>query len=256
MRARWEKEEGARGAYQIVVTEIPYQVQKAKLIERIAELLEQKKLPLLDDVHDESAEDIRIVLTPKSRTVEPEMLMEQLFRQTDLEARFPLNMNVLDKGLVAERDEPEGGAAGLRRSSPRSAGAALSHRLDKIAARLEVLEGYLAVYLNLDKVIKIIRTEDEPKPKLMKAFRLNENQAEAILNMRLRALRKLEEMEIRGEHDALTKEQKELTKLLGSEKLKSEKLIEEVKAIDAKFGLKTALGKRRTEIARPPRWPR
>ena len=124
MRARWEKEEGARGTYQIVVTEIPYQVQKAKLIERIAELLEQKKLPLLDDIHDESAEDIRIVLTPKSRTVEPEILMEQLFRQTDLETRIPLNMNVLDKGLVPERDGPEGSAAGLHRSPPRSAGAA------------------------------------------------------------------------------------------------------------------------------------
>ena len=159
-------------------------------------------------------------------------------------------MNVLDKGLVPKRDEPEGGAA--RPSSTTAArcwSAARSFRLEKIAARLEVLEGYLAVYLNLDKVIKIIRTEDEPKPKLMKAFSLTDNQAEAILNMRLRSLRKLEEMEIRGEHDGLTKEQKELTKLLGSEKLKSERLIEEVKAIDAKFGLKTTLGKRRTEIA-------
>ena len=249
LRARWEKEEGARGVYQIIVTEIPYQVQKAKLIERVAELLDQKKLPLLDDIHDESAEDIRIVLTPKNRTVDANLLMEQLFRQSDLEVRVPLNLNVLDKGLVPgvmslkqallafvdhRRDVLE------RRST---------HRLEKIAARLEVLEGYLAVFLNLDKVIKIIRTEDEPKPKLMKAFGLNDNQAEAILNMRLRALRKLEEMEIRREHADLTKEQKDLTKLLGSDKLKSEKLIEEVKAIDAKFGAKTKLGKRRTEIA-------
>ena len=250
VRARWEKEEGQRGMYQIVIDQIPYQVQKSKLIERVAELLEQKKLPLLDDIHDESAEDIRIVLTPKSRTVDPAMLMEQLFRQTDFESRIPLNMNVLDGGLVPR-------VMSLREVllafidhrrvvlERRSA-----YRLEKIATRLEVLEGYLAVYLNLDKVIKIIRTEDEPKPKLMKAFSLTENQAEAILNMRLRSLRKLEEMEIRREHDNLSKEQKDLTKLLGSEKLKSQKLIEEMQAVDAKFGLKTELGKRRTEIAK------
>ena len=249
VRARWNREDGARGMYQLVVTEIPYQIQKSKLIERVAELLEQKKLPLLDDIHDESAEDIRIVLTPKSRTVEPELLMEQMFRQTDLESRFPLNMNVLDKGvvprvmslrevLVAFIDHR--GEVLERRSK---------HRLEKIAARIEVLEGYLAVYLNLDKVIRIIRTEDEPKPKLMKAFSLTENQADAILNMRLRSLRKLEEMEIRAEHASLTSEQKDLKKLLASPKLRSERLIDEMKAIDAKFGLKTALGKRRTEIA-------
>jgi topoisomerase-4 subunit A len=255
VRARWETEEGSHksgrgGAWQIVVTEIPYQVQKSKLIERIAELLEQKKLPLLDDVHDESAEDIRVVLTPKSRAVEPEILMEQLFRASDLEARIPLNMNVLDKGLVPRvmslKEVLAAFAAHRREVLERRS----AFRLEKIRARLEVLEGYLAVFLNLDKVIRIIRTEDEPKPKLMKAFSLTEVQAEAILNMRLRSLRKLEEMEIRGEHDRLTKERKELTKLLGSEKLKSEKLIEELKAIDAKFGLKTELGKRRTEIAK------
>jgi len=250
VRARWEKEEGARGAWQIVVTEIPYQVQKSKLIERVAELLEQKKLPLLDDIHDESAEDIRVVLTPKSRTVDPEILMEQLFRASDLEARIPLNMNVLDKGLVPKvmslKDVLAAFAAHRREVLERRS----TFRLEKIAARLEVLEGYLAVFLNLDKVIKIIRTEDEPKPKLMKAFGLTEVQAEAILNMRLRSLRKLEEMEIRREHDSLTKERKELTRLLGSEKLKSEKLIEELNEIDAKFGLKTPLGKRRTQVAK------
>jgi topoisomerase-4 subunit A len=250
VRARWELEEGARGAWQIVVSEIPYQVQKSKLIERIAELLEQKKLPLLDDIHDESAEDIRIVLTPKTRTVEPEILMEQLFRASDLEARIPLNMNVLDKGLiprVMSLKEVLAAFAAHRREvlERRSA-----HRLEKIRARLEVLEGYLAVFLNLDKVIRIIRTEDEPKPVLIKAFKLTEVQAEAILNMRLRSLRKLEEMEIRGEHASLTREQKDLTRLLGSEKLKSEKLIDELKAVDAKFGLKTTLGKRRTLIAK------
>ncbi|HJW40363.1 MAG TPA: DNA topoisomerase IV subunit A [Rhizomicrobium sp.] len=248
VRAKWKKEEGARGVYQIVVTEIPYQVQKARLITQIAELLEQKKLPLLDDVHDESAEDVRIVLTPKSRAVEAEILMEQLFRSSDLEARFPLNMNVLDGGTVPKvmslKETLQAFVDHRREVLERRS----KHRLEKIAARLEILEGYLAVYLNLDKVIKIIRNEDEPKPVLMKAFKLTDNQAEAILNMRLRALRRLEEMQIRGEHDDLVKEQKELKKLLGSEKLKDEKLIDEVKAIDARFGARTALGKRRTQI--------
>jgi topoisomerase-4 subunit A len=250
VRARWEKEEGARGAWQIVITEVPYQVGKSKLIERIAELLELKKLPLLDDIHDESAEDIRIVLTPKTRTVEPEILMEQLFRACDLETRISLNMNVLDGGLIPRvmslKEVLVAFVAHRREVLERRS----AYRLEKICARLEVLEGYLAVFLNLDKVIKIIRTEDEPKPVLMKAFKLNEVQADAILNMRLRSLRKLEEMEIRGEHDSLTKEHKELSKLLASNKLKSERLIEEMKAVDAKFGLKTALGKRRTHITK------
>jgi topoisomerase-4 subunit A len=250
LRARWESEEGSRGAWQIVVTEIPFQVQKSKLIERIAELLEQKKLPLLDDIHDESAEDIRVVLTPKSRAVDPEILMEQLFRSSDLEVRIPLNMNVLDKGLVPRVMSLKEVLAAFAAHRLEVLERRSAFRLEKIKARLEVLEGYLAVFLNLDKVIKIIRSEDEPKPKLMKAFSLTEVQADAILNMRLRSLRKLEEMEIRGEHASLTKERKELTRLLGSEKLKSEKLIEELKAIDARFGLKTAIGKRRTEIAK------
>jgi len=248
-RARWKKEDGSRGTYQIVVYEIPYQVQKAKLIERIAELIEQKKVPLLDDVHDESAEDIRIVLTPKSRVVEAELLMEQLFRHTDLEARVGLNMNVLDKGLVPKVMSLKETLLAFVDHRREVLERRSKHRLEKIVARLEVLEGYLAVFLNLDKVIKIIRTEDEPKPVLMKTFKINENQAEAILNMRLRALRKLEEMQIRAEHDALTKEQKGLKKLLGSDKLKSERLIEEMKAVEAKFGGKTELGKRRTLIA-------
>ena len=247
--ARWEKEEGARGVWQIIVTEIPYQVQKSRLIERIAELLEQKKLPLLDDIHDESAEDVRIVLTPKSRAVEPDLLMESLFRQSDLETRIPLNLNVLDRGTVPKvmslREALAAFVAHRREVLERRS----AHRLEKIATRLEVLEGYLAVFLNLDKVIKIIRSEDEPKPVLIKAFKLTETQAEAILNMRLRSLRKLEEMEIRGEHAELTKEQAALKKLLGSEKLKSQKLIEEIGEMDTKFGGKTALGKRRTEIA-------
>jgi topoisomerase IV subunit A len=248
VRANWFKEEGARNSYQIVVDQIPYQVQKAKLIERIAELLEQKKLPLLDDVHDESAEDVRIVLTPKTRTVDENLLMEQLFRQTDLEARIPLNMNVLDLGLVPRVMSLKDVLQAFINHRQVVLERRSQHRLTKIATRLEVLEGYLAVYLNLDKVIKIIRSEDEPKPVLMKAFKLTDNQAEAILNMRLRALRKLEEMQIRAEHGTLTKEQKELKKLLGSETLKSARLIEEMKAVDAKFGGKTALGKRRSKI--------
>jgi topoisomerase-4 subunit A len=250
VRARWHREEGARGTYQIVVDEIPYQIQKAKLIERMAQLIEEKKLSALDDVRDESTEDIRIVLVPKSRTVEPEILMEQLFRQTDLESRFPLNLNVLDKGIsprVMSLREALQAFIDHRRDV---LGRRSRYRLAKIADRLEVLEGYLAVYLNLDKVIRIIRTEDEPKPKLIAAFKLTDRQAEAILNMRLRSLRRLEEMEIRHEHEALTKEQKDLKKLLGSERQQSERLIEEIKDIDRRFGVKTELGKRRTEIAK------
>ena len=249
VRAHWKKEEGARGVYQIVVDQIPYQVQKSRLIERIAELIEQKKIPQLDDVHDESAEDIRIVLTPKSRAVDAAILMEQLFRQTDLEARVSLNMNVLDGGLIPRVMSLKDALTAFVNHRRNVLERRSKYRLEKIAARLEVLEGYLAVYLNLDKVIKIIRTEDEPMPKLIKAFGLSDVQAEAILNMRLRSLHKLEEMEIRHEHDALSKEQKELKKLLGSGKLIDARLTEDVKAIDAKFGLKTKLGARRTKIA-------
>ncbi len=255
LRAGWKKEEGARGVYQIVVDQIPYGVQKSKLIERMAELLEQKKLPLLENVQDESAEDVRIVLTPKSRTVDAPLLMEQLFRQTDLEARIPLNMNVLDSGLIPRVMSLKEALTAFVNHRRDVLERRSKHRLEKIAARLEVLEGYLAVYLNLDKVIKIIRTKDEPKPELMQAFRLTENQAEAILNMRLRALRKLEEMEIRREHEALAKEQKELKKLLGSQKLKDEKLISEMRAIHEKYGGKRKddrLGQRRTQFAIMP----
>jgi topoisomerase-4 subunit A len=252
LRARWKKEEGARGVYHIVVDQIPYGVQKSKLIEKLAELLDQKKLPLLEDARDESTEDIRIVLVPKSRTVDADILMEQLFKLTDLEARIPLNMNVLDSGLIPRVMSLKEALTAFVNHRRDVLERRSKHRLEKIAARLEVLEGYLAVYLNLDRVIKIIRSEDEPKPKLMKAFQLTENQADAILNMRLRSLRRLEEMEIRGEHTELTKEQKDLKKLLGSESLKNAELIEETKAIKAKFGGKTALGKRRTQFAEAP----
>ena len=252
VRARWKKEEGARGTYQIIVDQIPYQVQKSKLIERIAELIEQKKVPMLDDVRDESAEDIRVVITPKSRAVDADVLMEQLFRLSDLEARIPLNMNVLDGGLIPRVMSLKDVLAAFINHRRDVLERRTRHRLEKIAHRLEILDGYLAVYLNLDKVIRIIRNEDEPKPKLIKAFDLTDVQAEAILNMRLRSLRKLEEMEIRTEHASLTREQKDLKKLLGSDKLKSERLIEEIKAVDAKFGQKTETGKRRTTFAAPP----
>jgi len=252
VRARWKKEEGPRGTYQIIVNQIPYQVQKAKLIERIAQLIDEKKLSALDSVRDESTEDVRIVLIPKSRAIEPEILMEQLFRQTDLETRIPLNLNVLDKGVTPKVMSLREALMAFLDHRREVLERRSRHRLARIAERLEVLEGYLAVYLNLDKVIRIIRTEDEPKPKLMKAFKLNDHQAEAILNMRLRALRKLEEQQINAEHDALTKEQKELKRLVGSEKLQAERLTEEINEIDKRFGLKTPLGRRRTEFSSPP----
>lgn len=252
LRARWEKEDAGRGTYQIVVTEIPYQVPKARLVARIAELLQAKKLPLLADVRDESAEDVRLVLEPKSRTVDPTLLMESLFKLTELETRVPLNMNVLSQGKIpnvlslrqvllewlAHRQQVL-----VRRSN---------FRLSKIDHRLEVLAGYLIVYLNLDKVIKIVREEDEPKPVLIKAFKLTDVQAEAILNMRLRALRKLEEMEIRREHDALTKERKELTALLKSEDKQWKRIADEIKDVKEAFSPKTELGRRRTSFADAP----
>ena len=248
VRARWFKEDGPRGAYNIVIDQVPYQVQKAKLIERIAGLIEEKKLSVLEDIRDESAEDIRIVLVPKTRNIEPEIMMEQLFRLTELESRISLNLNVLDKGVTPKVMSLREALMAFLDHRREVLGRRSRFRLMKIADRLEVLDGYLSVYLNLDLVIKIIRTEDEPKPKLMKAFKINERQAEAILNMRLRALRRLEEMEIRTEHAALTKEQKDLTRLVASEKLQSEKIVEELKDVDKRFGLKTKLGARRTEI--------
>ncbi len=252
LRARWTKEDTGRGTYQIVVTEIPYQVPKARLVARIAELLLAKKLPLLADVRDESTEEVRLVLEPKSRTVEPQLLMESLFKLTELETRLPLNMNVLTRGQVpnvlslrqALREWLDHRKVVLVRRS--------KFRLAKIDHRLEVLAGYLIVYLNLDKVIKIIREKDEPKPALMRAFKLTEIQAEAILNMRLRALRKLEEMELRREHDDLTKERKELKSLLGSNDKQWKRIADEIKEVKERFGQKTALGRRRTRFEEAP----
>jgi topoisomerase-4 subunit A len=248
LRARWEKEDTGRGTYQIVVTEIPYQIPKARLVARIAELLQAKKLPLLADIRDESAEDVRVVLEPKSRAIDPVLLMEQMFKLTELETRIPLNMNVLSRGQVPN-------VLGLRqvlrewldhRKEVLVRGS--KYRLGKIDHRLEVLDGYLIVYLNIDKVIKIIREKDEPKPALMKAFKLTEVQAEAILNMRLRSLRKLEEMEIRREHDALTKERKELKALLGSDDKQWKRIADDIKSLKERFGQKTEAGRRRTSF--------
>src|SRR5712671_3763185 len=245
LRARYQVEELPRGQYRIIVTEIPYQVQKGKLIERIAEIINAKKLPILEDVRDESADDVRIVLEPRTGNVPAELLMEQLFRQTDLEIRFPLNLNVLDKDNTPRvMDLREALQAFLdhrrevlvRRST---------FRLAEIERRLEILDGYLIAYLNLDKLIKIIREEDEPKPKMIKAFKLSDLQAEAILNMRLRALRRLEEFEIKGEH-------KELKTLLKDEKLQWGKIADEMQETKTRFGAKTKLGKRRTELADAP----
>src|SRR5580698_3539517 len=217
VRAKWEQEEGARGTWVIVITEIPYMVQKSRLVEKIAELLNEKKLPLVGDVRDESAEDVRLVIEPKSRAVDPELLMESLFRLTELESRIPLNLNVLMKGRIPR---VVGLAECLREWLDHLRDVLIrrtNHRKGEIEHRLEILGGYLIAYLNLDKVIKIIRTEDEPKPVLIKTFKLTEIQADAILNMRLRNLRKLEEMEIRGEDKDLRAELKGIKGLLGSE---------------------------------------
>ncbi|MDD9907194.1 MAG: DNA topoisomerase IV subunit A [Rhodospirillaceae bacterium] len=252
LRAQWETEKVKGGGYRIVVTEIPYQVQKSKLIEKIAELMHARKLTMLNDIQDESTTEVRLVLEPKSRNVDPSVLMESLFRQTDLETRISLNMNVLDadqvprvmnlkevlQAFLEHRHEVL-----IRRSN---------FRLGKIEHRLEILDGYLIAYLNLDEVIRIVREEDDAKGALMKQFKLTELQADSVLNMRLRNLRKLEEMEIRTEHKDLTKEKADLKKLLGNEKLRWAAIGEEISEIRKKFGEKTELGKRRTEIGEPP----
>jgi len=256
VRAKWEVEELKRGTYQIIITEIPYQVQKSRLIEKIADLVMNKKLPLLDDIRDESAEDIRIVLVPRSGNVGAELLMEALFRSTDLETRFNMNLNVLgytESGALVPQvmglkaaiqawlDHQQ--VVLVRRSQ---------HRLEKVLYRLEVLEGFLTVYLNVDKVIKIIRTKDHPKEELIKEFKLTEIQAEAILNMRLRALNKLQEIELQTEHDELSKERDALDKLIKSEARQWTVIKKQINSLQEIFGPKTALGKRRTQIGKAP----
>ncbi|PSJ37130.1 DNA topoisomerase IV subunit A [Allosphingosinicella deserti] len=248
VRARWTTEDQGRGTWTVVITEIPFQVPKSKLIEQIAALISDKKLPILADVRDESDEQIRIVLEPRSRTVDPQMLLESLYRLTDLEVKIPLNMNVLDAhhtprvmGLkevisswLAHQFEVL-----VRRSQ---------HRIAKIEDRVELLVGYLAAYLNLDRVIQIIREEDEPKAVMIAEFELTDRQAEAILNMRLRSLRKLEEMQIRGERETLEKERDQLIKLVGSPLLQRRRLQKDLTALRARYGPDTELGRRRTLI--------
>ncbi|NLS19281.1 DNA topoisomerase IV subunit A [Rhizobium sp. P40RR-XXII] len=252
VRSKWEIEDLGRGGYQIVVTEIPFQVQKSRLIEKIAELLLSRKLPLLEDIRDESAEDIRVVLIPKSRTVDATILMESMFKLTELESRFPLNMNVLSMGRIPKvmalnevlkewldhRREVL-----LRRSR---------FRLAAIEKRLEILGGLLVAYLNIDEVIAIIREEDEPKPVMMERFGLTDNQVEAILNMRLRSLRKLEEFEIRKEFEGLTKEKSDIEALLASEEKQWQTVSWEIGEVKKKFAKATEIGRRRTQFAEAP----
>ncbi len=252
LRARWAKEEGTRGAWQVVVTEIPYMVQKSRLIEKIAELLNEKKLPLVADIRDESAEDVRVVIEPKNRAVPPFVMMEQVFRATELETRFPMNMNVLVDGVVprvvslkeALRQWLDHRRVVLVRRS--------RHRLGKIEHRLEVLAGMLVVFLNLDEVIRIIREEDEPKDVLMATFGLSELQVNYVLDTRLRSLRRLEEMQLRKEHDALMKEKAEVETLLNDQARQWKTVAAQIKDLRKRYGPETPLGKRRTTFADAP----
>lgn len=252
VRARWNSEDTGRGGYQIIVTEVPYGVQKSRLIEKIAELLLSKRLPLLKDVRDESAEDVRLVLEPKNRTVDPIVLMESLFKLSELESRFSLNLNVLDMGTVPKV-----------MSLSEALGAWLQHRkvvlvrrseyrLGQIAHRLEILGGYLIAFLNIDEVIRIIREEDHPKAELMSRFELTDVQAEAVLNMRLRFLRKLEEFEIRKEHEGLTLEKEGLEALLASDKKQWGVISNQVKDLKKAYGPDSPLGARRTTFEALP----
>ncbi len=252
LRASWEIEKLGQGLYQIVITGIPYQVQKSRLIEKTAELLLARKLPMLADIRDESAEDVRIVLEPKSRNVEPEMLMEHLFRETDMETRVSLNLNVLNRENVPGVMNLREALVAFLEHREDVLVRTTKHRLQKIEHRLEILGGLLIAYLNLDEVIRIIREEDDAKKVLMKTFDLTDVQVEAILNMRLRQLRKLEEMEIRKEDKDLKAERKDLKDLLKTE-TKRWKLVEaELKTLKQTFGSKTELGRRRTKIGTPP----
>jgi topoisomerase-4 subunit A len=247
-RAKIERVNEKGGGWHLVVTEIPYGVSKGKLIEGIADLVNDKRLPILADVRDESAEDLRIVLEPRSRTVDSDTLMESLYRLSDLETRIPLNLNVLDATRTprvmslkeALQSWVDHQFIVLRRRS--------QHRLDKIADRLELLDGYIIAYLNLDRVIEIIRTEDEPKPVMIAEFELTDRQAEAILNMRLRSLRKLEEMELRKEREGLEKEKAELELLLSSDARQRTRLKRDLTKVRDRYGPETTLGRRRTLI--------
>ena len=252
VRAKWHKEDLKNDNWQIVVTEIPYQVLKSRLIEKIADLIVTKKIPFLDDVTDESAEDIRVVLVPKNKTIDPELLMEQIFRQTDLENKFSLNMNVLDGGTVPRVMNLKEVLQAFINHRQDVLVRRSKHRLANIEHRLEILAGLLIAYLNIDEVIKIIREEDEPKIKMMKRWKLSEVQCEAILNMRLRSLRKLEEIEIRSENKELLEEKAELEKLLGSNARQMTAIKKQIRGIYEAFGPDSVLGKRRTKIGKVP----
>ncbi len=252
LRARWKEETLSRGVYQIIVTEIPYQVPKSRLVERIATLLEEKKLPLLADVRDESSDQVRLVLEPKSRNVDAVVLMESLFRATELETRVPLNLNVLDaQGVPRVMNLKEALQAFLdhRREVLQRR---TRFRLEAIARRSEILHGQMIVYLNLDKVIKVIRESDDPKAELMRRWKLTDVQAEAILNLRLRALRKLEEIAIKKEIEALGAESKDLKGLLADEKRQWKSVADDLADIRKQFGPETPLGRRRTKVGSPP----
>jgi len=247
IRAKWEIEKEKRGVWKIVVNEIPYQVNKGKLIEKIAQLIIDKKIPILDDIRDESDESIRLILVPRNRDVDPEQLMEALFSLSDLETRFSVNLNAINNNIPKVHNLRDLLLAWIdhrrdvlvRRST---------FKLNQIKTRMEILSGYLIVYVNLDEVIKIIREEDEPKIKLKKKFDLNENQANSILNMRLRSLRKLEELKIKEEYDSLKIEKSILGKLIKSEDIQWKEVSKEIKEIKKDFSKKTDLGKRRTKI--------
>ncbi|MEL0197886.1 MAG: DNA topoisomerase IV subunit A, partial [Rhodobiaceae bacterium] len=249
VRARWSVEKEKGGAWQIAVTEIPYQVQKSRLIERMADMLQAKKLPFLADIRDESAEDIRIVLEPKSRRLEPEVVMESLFKLTDLESRVPLNLNVLDAdgrpGVMTLREALNAWLAHRRVVLVRRS----NFRIGKIEARLEVLEGYLVVFLNLDEVIAIIREADNPRASLIERFSLTDAQATAILDMRLRSLRRLEEMALKAERDSLIAEREELATLVGDEALQWQRITSEIREMKASF---VKSDSRRTDCAEAP----
>ncbi len=252
VRARWSKEDTGRGGYQIIVTEIPYQVKKADLVEQLADLIETKKAPLLGDVRDESAEDVRLVLEPKNRNVEPEVLMESLFKLSALESRFPVNMNVLDAtgapGVMGLRQLLQSFLDHRREVVVRRA----RFRLDKIEARLHILDGLVIAFLNLDEVIRIVRYEDEPKAKLIAAFELSDIQADAILNTRLRQLARLEEMELRREHAELAQERDGLLKMLASDRAQWRLVGVGLKDVRAILGPDTNLGKRRSSFDAAP----
>ena len=252
LRARWKVEKLSRGLYQVVVSEIPYQVQKARLIEKIAELLAVRKLPWLADIRDESAENVRIVLEPKSRTVDAAGLMEQMFRQTDLEVRIGLNLNVLDKGKTPVVMNLRQALQAYLDHRHQVLVRVNEHRLGKIKGRLEVLDGLLIAYLNLDEVIRIVREDDDPRTRLMKNFKLSPVQADAVLNMRLRQLRKLVELEIWTENKALKVEKNGIDTLLKDESLRWKTVRSEIAGIKKRFGAKTELGRRRTKIGKAP----